>query len=154
MLIYLWLSINHKYVLITKLKVCMSCTGIMYVHYRVNWYPEPVFVTYPLPQEGKDPDRRLYSALTSYMARAYYKSCIDVPSQFPSISCNLTSRQQLGCISSYKVNWKKSGYTLCTGVTNKIIRGNSVKVLMTWWGAACLFSWIMTLPLSSSSWEK
>lgn len=54
-LIYLWLSINHKYVLIAKLKVCMSCTGIMYVHYRVSWYPEPVFVTYPLPQEGKDP---------------------------------------------------------------------------------------------------
>ena len=27
----------------------------MHVHYHVSWYPEPVFVTYPMPQEAKDP---------------------------------------------------------------------------------------------------
>lgn len=59
----------------------------MCAHYCVSWYPEPVFVTYSMPQEAKDlkPDTFiLHFPLICH--KSYCKNCIDGPAQFLSIS--------------------------------------------------------------------
>lgn len=108
----------------------------------------------PCLKRQKIPDQTPLFCTSFLFAISTTNSFTDAHSWFLSISLKLTSQQQLRCISRYKGNWKKSSYMLCTGVTNKFIRGNSVKVLMTWRGAACLFSRIIFLSLSSCSWKK